>query len=382
MQRTPQQWSYWEKDLFLDGIEVTVLGAGIVGLTTAIFLKRLRPDWKIQVLDQWTIGGGATTRNAGFACFGSPTELVSDLTTQDEAATFALVKARWDGLQLLKETVDMQKADYVPCGGYELFFSEDELAWAHTVDQIPRFNQLAHEATGVKNAYQIKTPAESGLPFSGLRQVVYMPHEARIHPGKMHQLLVAQAINMGVPVIRGVEVEHIHTDGQYAQMTTTDHGILRTRQIVVATNGFTRRLLPELDVQPARNQVLVTEPVPGLTWDGTFHYQEGYVYFRRIGDRILLGGMRHIDKMAEMTDDLSQTTVIQEALEHFLFKRILSGKKVAITDRWSGILGVGAQKWPILKRLDNNIIVAVRMGGMGVALGTGLGQQAAALTIS
>nr|HQU55678.1 FAD-binding oxidoreductase [Saprospiraceae bacterium] len=98
--------------------------------------------------------------------------------------------------------------------------------------------------------------------------------------------------------------------------------------------------------------------------------------------RILLGGMRHIDKMAEMTDDLSQTTVIQEALEHFLFKRILSGKKVAITDRWSGILGVGAQKWPILKRLDNNIIVAVRMGGMGVALGTGLGQQAAALTIS
>lgn len=382
MQRTPQQWSYWEKDLYLDGIEVAILGAGIVGLTTAIFLKQQRPSWKIQVFDQWTIGGGATTRNAGFACFGSPTELVSDLATQDEAATFALVKARWEGLQLLQRTVDMQKADYVTCGGYEVFFPDDQSAWDKTVDHLPRFNQLAEEATGVKNAYQILTPAASGLPFAGLEQVVFMPHEARIHPGKMHQLLVTQAIRLGVPVIRGVEVEHIHTDGTYAQMTTSEHGILRARQIVVATNGFTRRLLPDVDVLPARNQVLVTEPIPGLTWDGTFHYQEGYVYFRRIGDRILLGGMRHIDKMAEMTDDLSQTTVIQEALEHFLTKRLLAGKNVAITDRWSGILGVGAQKWPILKRLDNNLIVAVRMGGMGVALGTGLGQQAAALTIS
>lgn len=382
MQKIPQQWSYWEKDLYFDGIDVAILGAGIVGLTTAIFLKNQRPNWKIQVIDQWAIGGGATTRNAGFACFGSPTELVADLTTQGEAETFKLVKARWDGLQLLHKIVDLQKAEYFPCGGYEVFFPDDRHAWEKVEDQLPRFNQLASEATGVKNPYQIQQPEASGLPFHGLEHVVFMPHEARIHPGKMHQMLVLQAMALGVAVIRGLEVEHIHTNGNHAQLTTLNHGIIRARQLVVATNGFTRRLLPDLDVQPARNQVIVTEPVSGLTWDGTFHYQEGYVYFRRIGNRILLGGMRHIDKMAEMTDDLSQTTVIQQALEHFLSQRLLNGKEVQITDRWSGILGVGSQKWPILQRIDENVIVAVRMGGMGVALGAGLGKDAAALTLS
>ncbi|MCB0657604.1 MAG: FAD-binding oxidoreductase [Saprospiraceae bacterium] len=382
MQITPQQWSFWEKDLYLQGIDVTVLGAGIVGLSTAIFLKQLRPSWKIQVLDQWTLGGGATTRNAGFACFGSPTELLSDLTNQDEETTFQLVQARWNGLQLLQQTIDIGLADYTPCGGYELFFPEDAEAWERVEKQLPYFNLMTKSVTGVDHAYQVLTPGQSKLPFHDLKQVVYMHHEARIHPGKMHQLLVSKAIGLSVPVIRGIEVEHLHTDGEMVQLTTPTHGILRTRQVVVATNGFTPRLLPDLDIRPARNQVLVTEPLPDIKWDGTFHYQEGYVYFRRIGQRILLGGMRHIDRQAEMTDNLAQTTVIQEALEHFLRHRLLNGRDVRITDRWSGILGVGGQKLPILQRVAPNVIVAARLGGMGVALGTGLGRQAAELTIS
>ena len=42
---------------------------------------------------------------------------------------------------------------------------------------------------------------------------------------------------------------------------------------------------------------------------------------------------------------------------------------------WTGLLGVGDSKIPIVKRLDDNIIVAVRMGGMGVAISSFIGRE-------
>ena len=46
---------------------------------------------------------------------------------------------------------------------------------------------------------------------------------------------------------------------------------------------------------------------------------------------------------------------------------------------WSGILGIGDQKKPIIERVSPNVVVAVRMGGMGVAIGSLVGEEAAAL---
>ena len=38
-------------------------------------------------------------------------------------------------------------------------------------------------------------------------------------------------------------------------------------------------------------------------------------------------------------------------------------------------MGVGTKKQPILKQVDENIWCAVRLGGMGVALGSLLGKE-------
>jgi len=48
---------------------------------------------------------------------------------------------------------------------------------------------------------------------------------------------------------------------------------------------------------------------------------------------------------------------------------------VKIETRWVGIMGVGDKKTTIVKQLDKNIYCAVRMGGMGVAIGSLIGKE-------
>ena len=50
-----------------------------------------------------------------------------------------------------------------------------------------------------------------------------------------------------------------------------------------------------------------------------------------------------------------------------------------IDHRWSGIMGVGKQKNAIVKQLGNNVYCGVRLGGMGVAIGSIVGKELADL---
>jgi gamma-glutamylputrescine oxidase len=68
------------------------------------------------------------------------------------------------------------------------------------------------------------------------------------------------------------------------------------------------------------------------------------------------------------------TQKIQSGLEHFLSHYLIPGQVYQITDRWSGIMGMGSEKMPIVKEVKPNIFCAVRMSGMGVALTPVIGE--------
>ena len=76
--------------------------------------------------------------------------------------------------------------------------------------------------------------------------------------------------------------------------------------------------MPEINLQPARAQVLITKPIQNLPIKGTFHLDRGYYYFRNIHDRILLGGGRNLDFEGETTTQLETTEVIQKELHRIL----------------------------------------------------------------
>ena len=194
------------------------------------------------------------------------------------------------------------------------------------------------------------------------------------------EALVKEASSKGVLFYGGVEVASHEEHKNQVFLNTHKHGVFKARKLLLATNGYTANLLDNL-VEPARAQVLITRPIPGLKLKGTFHLDQGYYYFREIDQRILLGGGRNLDFDSERTTEERTTKSIQEALERLLREVILPNTSVEVDQSWAGIMGIGDKKSPMIKALSPNIYCGVRLGGMGVALGAGVGSSLAELAM-
>ena len=223
---------------------------------------------------------------------------------------------------------------------------------------------------------------------NALHTLIQNTAEGQIDTGKMMTSLLKLCREKNIKIFNGLKINDLYdsniTEGVSGgvKMVTEDGWDISAQKVIVATNGFARRLLPALDVTPARNQVLITKPIQDLKIKGCFHYDKGYYYFRNVGDRILLGGGRNLDFHTEMTDAFGTTDLIQNALIDLLKTTILPHQAYEIDGWWSGILGIGKQKKPIVQHVSPNIVVAVRMGGMGVAIGSLVGEEAAFLMIN
>ena len=193
----------------------------------------------------------------------------------------------------------------------------------------------------------------------------------------MHALL-QKAYKAGISVLNCAEVTALSQNSDSASFQLNNETEVSAKKVCIATNGFAKQLLDE-EVQPARAQVLITKPIENLPIKGTFHLDKGYYYFRNIDDRILFGGGRNLDFKGEETTEMNTTEGIQNRLEELLQTTILPKTTFEIDKRWSGIMGVGKQKKPIVKQLSSNIFCGVRLGGMGVAIGSAIGTNLAKL---
>jgi glycine/D-amino acid oxidase-like deaminating enzyme len=373
--------SHWELEEYFRGVDVVVVGAGIVGLTTAIFLKEKAPRLKVLVLEAGLLPSGASTRNAGFACFGSLSELAADLRHSSLNDVLELITARYNGLLSLRALLGDAAICYLPVGGYEVFQDGHTTQYEAATALMERFNSELNHRLGLTDTY---CHADAQTAPQGLRQVKHMilnRHEGSIDTGRLFSALYAKAIGCGVRVLCGLRVEKIEENGNGIVLTTSI-GPFKAGHVHVATNGFAQQLLPDLDVRPARAQVLITAPVPGLQLSGTFHMDEGYFYFRNVGQRVLLGGGRNLAIEEEQTTDQTTTPRIQAALDTLLRHVILPHHTYTVEHRWAGTMGLGTHKHVIIRHLRPHITCSVRMGGMGVALGTDIGRKAADMVLS
>ncbi|MDP5169996.1 MAG: FAD-binding oxidoreductase [Bacteroidia bacterium] len=371
--------SFWEKKHWLAHQDVVIIGSGLTGIQAAIHAKTLHPAWSVTVLERGMLPSGASTKNAGFACYGSPTEIAEDLANIGPDRTFALIERRYRGFRLLREQLGEAALGYQPCGGFELFRSQDKALSASAEAIIETANAAFRDFAGIDRAFEIMT---QDFGFGDIQSGIACTAEGQLDPGAMMRKLLAQAAKLGVELRTGWQVNHYTATGKGVELEVAGMGAITASRLIIATNGFARQLLPELALRPVRNQVLITAPIPALSWKGVFHYDRGYVYFRNVGQRILIGGFRNLGGEAEETDQFGLTDSIQDRLESFLKEVILPDTPCEITDRWSGILGVGESREPILEEVAPNVVVAVRLGGMGVALGTLLGREAADLLIA
>ncbi len=239
-------------------------------------------------------------------------------------------------------------------------------------------NRKIENVLGQKKCYSRANFKIDLFGFKQVKGLIFNAHEGQIDTGKMMTTLLELAQKNGIRILNGVKVEHL-SDQKNKVCLTTNVGEFSSAKVIVAINGFAKELLNIKDVQPARAQVVITKPIKNLKVKGTFHYQQGFYYFRNIQDRLLLGGARNLDFMGETTTDFKITELIQNQLERQLKEMILPQTPFEIEHRWVGIMGVGHEKKPIIKAVSANVVAAVRMGGMGIAIGSLVGKRAAEL---
>lgn len=374
--------SYWEQDAMLDA-DYIVVGGGIIGLQTAIELRARAATARIVVLERGLLPAGASSRNAGFACFGSLTEILHDIDTMGADAALAVVERRWRGLCRLRERLGDDAIGYEAFGGFEL------LPPAHigALERIDEANAHLQRLFG----QAVFTVDADGLRRSGfgtqVQALVANPLEGQVHSGRLMRALALLAARLGIEIHTGAEVQALHDEGDAirvdvgGQSGSSESRALsfRAPQVAICTNGITSALLPDCGIVPGRGQVVVTEPVAGLPWRGTYHLDEGFYYFRNVGERILLGGGRNLDFAAEATTDMALSEPIQAKLESLLRDTIIPGRPWRIAHRWAGIMGFAADKQPIVRRLSPRIVLGFGCNGMGVALGADIAAEAAAL---
>ncbi|EPR72401.1 Oxidoreductase [Winogradskyella psychrotolerans RS-3] len=366
--------SYWEIKNWLTNIDFTIVGSGIVGLNCALQLKQRFPNSKILILEKGILPQGASTKNAGFACFGSLSEIIDDLNHHSEIEVLDLIRQRISGLQLLRKTLGDEVIGYQNLGGYELFLGSDERLYNLCVDKQEYINQLLYPLFNTE-VFSFK---ENSFGFKKIKShYSFNPFEGQIDTGKMMDALLHKVQSLGVKILNNTTVEVFSEDSNSVKMKT-NHFDITTKKLFIATNGFAKQLNIS-EVKPARAQVLITKPIENLHIKGTFHLDEGYYYFRNIDNRLLLGGGRNLDFKTEETTEFGETTLIQNKLDELLKTTILPDTNFEIDYRWSGIMGVGKQKKAIVKQLSDNVFCGVRLGGMGIAIGSTIGKQLADL---
>jgi gamma-glutamylputrescine oxidase len=367
---TPVSW--WEKS-YWKNIDVVIAGAGITGLQVADAVKRRNPDLRVIVLDRDPLALGASSRNAGFACFGSLTEFIDDIARGGEAAALELAEKRYRGLQRLRAKMGDEAIGFQQSGSLEIF--TDSHKEQEALARLDAVNLLFQEITGNKETLRPESTAALGMraTTTGIRNV----SEGLVESDKLLKALRIRAIEAGVEVYGGMEITELDRAGAELEIFAGRHAI-RTRQIVWCTNAWAGKFLPFDSHAPARGQVLVTRPVEGLTLNGAYFFNAGYTYFRTLNEqRLLLGGFRDADPESENTFSLQTGGRVWSALEAFLREVIFPGRSIEIDLAWAGTMSMGLHRAPRVERVDAQQVVCAGMSGMGVALAAEVAEDAA-----
>jgi gamma-glutamylputrescine oxidase len=358
--------SFWEKDALLS-YDIIIVGGGIIGMSVAASLAERWPKKSILIFERGLVPAGASTRNAGFACFGSLTEVLSDIDTIGQDGARFLLENRWKGLQITRKRLRDQNIGFEELGGFEVIDSD-------VVRALGRVDEVNHLVGDFIPSY-IQTKVKlDGVRTDQGQKIVSMHGEGQLHSGKLMRALEAYCSEKGVRFRTGASVGLIEkvNDRFKVQLDDAirDRVTFSSSILIDCRNAFSNA-----DIEPGRGQVLLTEPISDLKFRGNLHIDEGFYYLRSVGSRILFGGGRNLDFEGEQVQEFGLHVPIQSALDNRISEILDLKTPPKIDMRWSGIMGFTKDKRPIVRLEHDGLLRAVGMGGMGIALAGRIGEM-------
>ena len=351
--------SYWlseEHEAFPEAepsgrVDVAIVGGGVTGCACAHVLAEA--GRRVRVYEAREIAGGASGRNGGFALRGGAATY--DVARQELGAE------RASGLWRLTE----RYVDRLEELGGDAFRRTGSLRLAADRGERSELNAEfeALREDGFAAEWRDELPASLAGQYHG---AIFNPPDGSIQPARWVRHLAARAAAAGAELLTGHTVASL--------------GELEADQIVIATDGYTSWLLPQLDavIQPTRGQVVVTEPLERRLFSCPHYARQGYDYWQQTPDnRLVAGGFRDRALDEENTAEEATTPLIQGHLERFV--RELTGTSPEITHRWSGIFGTTPDRLPLVGPIPGHEDVWVSAGysGHGNVMGLACGELVA-----
>ncbi len=319
-----------------DRVDVAIVGAGVTGIAAARVLAEAGRH--VRVHDAREIASGASGRNGGFALAGGATRY--DVARETYGADAAREYWRWTK-EALDHLEELAGDALTRPGSLRLAADEEER------EQIRAEYEALRE-----DGFEAEWREGLAGPLAGFHGAIFHARDGSIQPARFVRRLAAMAVAAGAEIVEHSRVEAVDA--------------LNADQVLIATDGYGRGLLPELDdaVWPARGQVVATEPLDTRVFECPCYARQGFDYWQQLGDgRIVLGGFRDFSILSELTDEETLTDVIQDALTSFL--RELLGYDPPIAYRWAGIFGLTQDFLPLVGRIPGRDGVWVAAGYCG-----------------
>lgn len=349
--------------------DIAIVGSGLTGLVAAIHLAQA--GRQVAIFDQGAIGSGASSRNAGFIgrtlkySFG---DLQRQHGTQHAMAVYREMQMAFDSVAETVAACDIH-CDYQTHGRLVLANT------AKQYDEIVDEYRLREQHLGNRFSAIGKSDLRSEIASDRYHGGVVVPDMAALHPGKYHQGLLAKAIALGVGLYPQTPITALKNAGDGWLVSSRDGAATRARSVLLATNGYSGKLLPWLQRRliPFDAWMIATAELDPALMARLLPQHRTYIdnnmnidFLRRSpdGKRVLFGGK---------TGTKSTLPVMARRLAAELRAILPDLATTDIDDVWTGRCAATFDLLPHLGQIDG-LHYAVGYCFAGVPMGTHFGR--------
>jgi glycine/D-amino acid oxidase-like deaminating enzyme len=353
-------------------VDVAIIGGGYTGLSAARTLAKTGVS--VAILERETIGWGASSRNAGITGCGLKAGAPTIFKRYGENYGSKFWRASLEALELIKELIAEEgiDCDWEQKGDLCVAYKPSHYEGFKARAEWHRKN-LDHSLHLVSQA-ELQTEIGSQAYFGGIVD----DHGAGLHPAKLVYGLAQVAAKYGALLCEESGVFQIEKTPQGFRLHTIK-GEINTKEVLVATNGYTDHLVPNLKpkIFPGGSYIILTEPLSEelqaeispkgrMFWDSKWFLN----YFRLTPDgRLLWGGRNNLSTDLDLMESAQR-------LHAGMLRAFPQLEGIAITHTWTGQLGLTFDLMPHIGCI-NGIFYALGHGGHGLHTALFLGHEVA-----